>query len=737
MKKTILITLLSIVVLPLFSTEKIRGYIYDERKDPIIGANVYWEKSMKGVTSDINGYFEIEPTKEHEHLLISYTGYISQSLHIDDNSKELIVYLKEDSQLLDELVVNQRALGTVNQRSSLLQTQKVTYAEICRAACCNLSESFETNPSVDVAYSDAATGAKQVKLLGLSGTYVQMLTENYPNFRGAAAPYGMDYVPGAWMEGIFISKGTSSVKNGYEALAGQINVEYAKPKTMDKLAVNLFASDAMRAEANVEGSILLNKNLSTGFFAHYSSDTKAHDSNKDGFIDYPLLRQLNLMNRWYHEVGDKYIAQYGVKYINEDRKSGQYTDNIEISDPYKISLKTNRGEFFTKQAYILKKGELNESFALIASATLHEQKSMYDKTQYDVLQKNIYASLMYENDFSKMHNLSTGLSLNYDKFDETLKEKNMLQDEILTGAYVQYTLNLNDKFMLLAGIRGDYSSRFGFFTTPRLHLKYNPTEWFHLRGSIGKGYRTANVLAENNYLLASSRKIDIADNLKQEEAWNTGINATFYIPLFAKEMTISGEYYHTRFINQVVVDVDSDPHTVSFYNLGDGRSFSNNAQIEVSYPFFEGFTFTAAYRYTRAMTDFKNPRTGEVKFLTKPLMNDYKGLITASYQTPLRKWQFDVTAQFNGGGRMPIPATENPLWKERFSPFSVYNMQITKFFRNLSIYVGAENLFSFTQENPIIDVANPSGSDFDATMVWGPVHGRKIFAGLRYNIPRY
>lgn len=736
MKKIFLFILLALVVLPSFSAEKIRGYIYDEKNEPVIGANIYWEKSKKGVSSDLNGYFEIESTQIHEHLLITYTGYVSQSLHIDDTSEVLKIYLKEDTKVLDELVVNQRAIGTVTQRSSLLQSQKITYAEICRAACCNLSESFETNPSVDVAYSDAATGAKQIKLLGLSGTYVQMLTENYPNFRGAASSFGMDYVPGAWMEGIYISKGTSSVKNGYEALAGQINVEYGKPKTMDKLSVNLFASDALRMEANVDASVLLNENVATAFFAHYSSDTQSHDSNQDGFLDYPKLSQLNLMNRWSHEKGN-YMAQYGVKYINENRESGQDTKHHQILDPYLISLKTNRGEFFTKQAYIFQAGELNESVALIGSATFHDQKSMFDKTKYNVLQKNIYLNLLYEKDFSKRHNLSTGVSLNYDEFNETLDINPTLRKEIVPGAYVQYTLNMNDKFMLLAGIRADHSSQHGFFATPRLHLKYNPTEWLHLRGSVGKGYRTSNVLAENNYLLASSRKINIADNLKQEEAWNAGVNATFYIPLFNREMTITTEYYHTRFINQVVVDVDSDPHTISFYNLDGGRSFSNNAQIEVNYPFFTGFTFTAAYRYTRAMTDFRNPQTGEVRFLSKPLMNDYKGLITASYQTPLRKWQFDVTAQLNGGGRMPTPATDNPLWEERFDPFSVYNVQITKFFRNWSIYVGAENLFNFRQENPIIDVANPRSPDFDATMIWGPVHGRKIFAGLRYNIPRY
>lgn len=336
-----------------------------------------------------------------------------------------------------------------------------------------------------------------------------------------------------------------------------------------------------------------------------------------------------------------------------------------------------------------------------------------------------------------MHNLSTGLSLNYDDFNEMLQEVPSLRSETVPGIYAQYTYNLNDKFIALAGIRADYSSLYGFFVTPRMHIKYEPTDWLHLRASLGKGYRTPNVLAENNYILASSRSIHIADNLKQEEAVNAGINATFYIPFGDKQMTIIGEWYHTRFMQQAVMDVDSDPHAVSFYNLDDGKSYSNSAQVEVSYPFFEGLTFTAAYRYTRSITDFRNQQTGVTQRLTKPMMNNYKGLITTSYQTPMRKWQFDLTAQFNGGGRMPTPDSTQPLWKENFEPFTIMNGQITKFFRNLSLYAGVENIFNFTQTNPIIDVANPRGDNFDATMIWGPVHGRKIYVGLRFKIPRY
>lgn len=724
-----------LVSLHISASDKLKGYVYDSNNEPVIGANIYWEQTKKGTTTNADGLFEIELTGKHEHLIITYTGYISQAIHVHDADEELKIILEEDTQLLNELVISGRSLGTVNKRDALLQTQHMTRSEIHRAACCNLGESFETNPSVDVSYSDAATGARQIKLLGLAGTYVQMLTENYPNFRGVSAPFGMDYIPGAWLEGIYISKGTSSVKNGYEAMTGQINVEYKKPQTMDKFSLNLFANDALRIEANTDASFHLREGVSTALFAHYSNDTQSHDRNEDGFLDYPKTQQVNLMNKWNHEVG-KYVAEYGARYVNEKREGGQDPQNKTISDPYTISLNTNRGEFFTKQAYIFRDDEFAESAALIASGSLHDQQSHYDQTTYDVTQQNLYLSLLYEKNLSHLHSISTGLSLNYDSFKEQLNSNPFNRDEAVLGGYIQYVFNLHDKLIIQGGIRADQSSHYGFFVTPRLHLKYNPAEWIHLRGSLGKGFRTANVLAENNYLLASSRRIEISDQLDQEEAWNAGFNTTLYIPIGDRELTLIGEWYHTHFLRQVVVDVDTDPHAVRFYNLGEGRSYSNSAQLELSYPFFTGFTLTAAYRYTHAMTDYQNAMTGETQFLSKPMLNKYKGLITASYQTLPRKWQFDLTTQINGGGRMPTPDKSNPLWEEQFSPYTVMNGQITHYWKNFSFYVGGENLFDFRQRNPIIDASNPRSENFDATMVWGPVHGRKIYAGLRYNISR-
>lgn len=736
MLKQYYITLLfSILSLSVYAEGWVKGHVFDEQKMPVPGANIYWEGTQQGTTSDANGYFEIKEKNKSGNLVVSFIGYTTAIVPVK-NVKEPLQITLIGEVALDEVVVSERRIGTIASRTSVVQTQKITYDEICRAACCNLAESFETNPSVDVSYADAATGARQIKLLGLSGTYVQMLTENYPNFRGAASLYGLDYVPGAWMESIQVSKGTSSVKNGYEALAGQINVEFKKPPTADIFSVNLFGSDAGRYEGNADASWHINDKVSTGLLVHYSNDKMQHDGNDDGFLDTPLKEQVNLMNRWYHKV-DHYVAQYGVRYLHESRTGGQATKHHDFADPYRVHLNTNRAELYTKQAYIIDAGKV-ESIALILSGSYHEQKSQYDRTPYNVYQNNIYASLLYEKEFSPAHSLSAGLSLNYDGFDENLLQNGVrnLYDrtEVVPGAYAQYTYNLHDKLTILAGLRADYSSVYDFFVTPRVHIKYNPFAWFHIRASAGKGFRTANVLAENNFLLSSSRKMSIADNLDQEEAWNTGLNLSFYIPLFGKELTLNGEWYYTNFLKQVVVDMDSDPHAVRFYNL-DGKSYSNSFQIEATYPFFRGFTLTAAYRYTDAKTDYTSAE-GVTRRLKKPLVSDYKGLLTASYQTPLKKWQFDLTGQFNGGGRMPTPDATNPLWEPDFNPYTVVNAQVTKYFRRWSIYVGAENLFDFKQKHPIIDAGNPRGENFDGSMVWGPVHGRKIYAGLRFNISR-
>ncbi|MBB4037097.1 hypothetical protein GGR21_003012 [Dysgonomonas hofstadii] len=734
--KTIKITILLLLIPVLtFGKDILKGYILDAQKQPLIGASVRWESAKTGVVTDDKGFFEIPGTPHKDHMLaISYVGFKDKVVHIHDFAEIQNITLDENNEL-GEVVIEKTVPGTIKSRREVLQTEKITTKELHRAACCNLSESFETNPSVDVSFSDAVTGAKQIQLLGLAGTYVQTLTENYPNFRGPASTYGLDYIPGPWMESIQISKGAASVKNGYESITGQMNVEYKKPNSADPLSLNFFASDAGRYEGNADAAFILNDKLNTGVFLHYSNETASHDDNNDSFLDAPKKHQFNFMNRW-HYMSGRYASQFGIRFLQDYRTSGQtmHTLNdasVNKDNPYEISVKANRGEFYTKNSYILDE-KRNGNIALIFTGSYQDQKSQFAAQKLNVYANNLYASLMYETQLGRMHQLSTGLSMNWDKYTQTIALNNPLapqpENETTTGGYAQYTFNLNDKFIALAGLRADYSSLHDkVFVTPRVHLKYMPVEWLNLRASAGKGYRTVFVMPENSFYMASSRKIIIEDNLKQESAWNYGASVSFHIPIKGEDLTISGEWYRTDFDNQVVTDVDSDPHAVMFYNLK-GKSYANSFQVEASYPLFKGFNLLAAYRWMDTKTDYNG------KSMKKPLISDYKALVTASYETNLKKWMFDLTAQFNGGGRMPTADAADPLWGNTFGSYTILNAQITKRFRTWSVYAGAENITDYKQKNPIIDPENPFGDNFDATMVWGPTMGRKFYVGFRYTI---
>jgi len=636
------------------------------------------------------------------------------------------------SQTLRNVTITSRRSGT-KRMGGPVNGVSIAKEELFKAACCNLGESFTTNPSVDVNYSDAATGAKQIKLLGLSGTYVQMLTENLPNFRGAAAPYALDYVPGPWMKSIQVSKGSSSVRNGYESITGQIDVEYLKPEDEQGVTVNLFGNTMGRAEANADANVHMNDRLSTEILAHYQNEWGEHDQNDDGFQDQPTVRQWNFQNRWKYK-DDSYIFHGGLGIIKEKREGGQTSHHTPHAPHlYKIGVETDRYEGYMKHAFILDPSH-GTNIAMMTNLSLHQMDANYGHKQYGVNEKNAYAQLLFETNFTTQHNLAAGLSLNHDYLKEELfvSSKDITTTkETVPGAYLQYTYNLDTKFTAMAGIRADHSNLYGTFVTPRFHVKYAPNEIVSLRLSAGKGYRTVHALAENNNLLASGRTL-VIDDLEQEAAWNYGASTSWYIPLFGKTLKLNAEYYHTHFNHQAVIDYDSDPTQIHITNL-DGKSYSNTFQVDATYPIVSGLELTAAYR----LNDVKCTYGGELK--EKPLTSRYKGLVTASYKTPLGIWQFDATLQLNGGGRMPTPYTltdGTPSWNSSFGAYEQVSAQITRWFRHFSVYVGGENLTGFRQKTPIINAADPWSTTFDPTMVWGPVQGAMFYAGIRVNFGR-
>lgn len=648
-------------------------------------------------------------------------------------------------QELNEVTVVSRKAG-VCRMAGAINGSVINKDELFKAACCNLGESFTTNPSVDVNYSDAATGARQIKLLGLSGTYVQMMTENLPNFRGTAAPFSLGYVPGPWMQSIQVSKGASSVKAGYESITGQINVEYLKADDVPGVEANIYGDTDGKMEANASGNIHINDKLTTELLTHYENRWGANDMNMDGFKDMPNIRQYNLQNRWIFK-SPHYMLRAGISLISEHRTGGQTKNaldddmrkSMEGKELYGIDIRTNRYEAYMKHAFILNK-EHGTNIALMATGSMHQEDALYGHKTYYVNEKNVYASLMFEHNFNKQHNLSAGLSLNHDYLgqlyrltnDATAARTHANDKETVPGIYAQYTYNLNDRLIVMAGIRGDHSSRYGNFVTPRFHVKWQANDIIGFRLSAGKGYRSVHALAENNYLLASSRRLIIDDNLKQEEAWNYGISSQMNIPLFGHTLKLNAEYYFTNFENQAMVNFDSDVHEVRMSNL-DGKSYSHVFQVDASYPLFKGMTLTAAYRRNYVK------ETYDGILMDKPMLSKYKGLVSASYKTPLGLWQFDATMQLNGGGRMPKTYTLSNgelSWDQTFKAYGMLSCQITRWFRHFSVYIGGENLTGYKQKHPVVDAMNPWGNQFDTNMVWGPISGAMGYVGIRVNFGR-
>lgn len=710
---------------------KLEGKIIDAAdRDELgmAGANVVWSGTTVGTTTNAAGYFSIRRVRETNRLVISFVGYRTDTIIVKPED-EYITHKLVQGKEMEEIVIFGRSQGTHIDRAETILTVNITGAELCKAACCNLSESFETNASVDVNYSDAATGAKQIQLLGLAGTYTQILTENIPAVYGLNTAYGLNYIPGPWMESIQISKGTSSVRNGYESMAGQINVEYKKPRTSEKFYMNGFLSDAGRQEVNLNTSVLINNRWSTMFSGHGERQNSSSDHNHDGFRDEPDIIHYNLFNRWDY-MTEKFTFRTGFRYLDEERIGGQFAyqpDNPDTwSDGFGILINTTRMEGFAKVGGVFGKND-NMSVGWIQNAAYHNQESSIGRRLYDGLQKSYYTNLLFQwNPGSGRHTIDAGLSYKYDLYDEKLDALSFGREESVPGIFAQYTYTDSALVTVIAGVRTDFHSLYGNLFTPRIHLRYVISPVFTLRASAGKGFRAGNVLAENAFLLASSREMIIADDLDIEEAWNAGISLTASVPAGSRIIRMSAEAYRTSFISQIIADMDASTDEVRFYNLN-GKSYSNVFQVEASSTLFEGFDLLAAWRWN----DVKMTIDGILR--EKPLTSRYKGLLTASWLTHLRKWQYDYTLQLNGPGRVPSTASNPEQYRrsDSFDPYVVMNAQITRNFKKWNVYIGAENLTNYKQHDPIISAEDPFNEFFDSSLIWGPVHGRKIYAGFR------
>ncbi len=737
-----------IILIPLFicSQNEIRGVVMEKNSKnqpiPLAGANVFWLNSSNGVITSTEGAFKLPYTDDNSKLVISYVGFRADTLMVA--SPKMIYHVLKPAEDLGEVIVSTRKKSTATSYLSSRNITTISSDELLKAACCNLSESFETNPSIDVNFTDAISGTKQIKMLGLTSPYILVTTENTPSIRGASQAYGMSFIPGTWVESIQVTKGTGSVVNGFESIAGQINAELVKPSSDNRLFINAYGALNGKTELNTHINTLLSEKWSTGLYLHNNNRSEKFDRNNDSFLDMPLLKQLNIMNRWQYSDPEKGLITFlNLRYLTDQKQGGQLSFNPKTdrlsSSIWGSEIDTKRFEVSVKFGYVNPEIPYR-SLGLQLAYSNHDQASYFGLNQYDIRHKSLYSNLVYNSIISdSRHKIKTGLNANYDRYNEVVNSQVYSRKERSIGAFFEYSFDNLDALNLTAGLRVDHHNLLGTFLTPRLHARYTPWEKSALRVSFGRGKRAANIFAENQKLFATSRSINLQSSggsiygLDPEIAWNYGLSFLQGFNVFKRKADLTLDFYRTDFQNQVVVDYEN-PYEVSFYNL-EGASYANSFQAEFSINLMEFLNLKTAYKFYDVQTQYATGKR------LKPLTSQHRYFANLSYELCAENgggaWKFDTT--YNWLGKQRFSSTEmspQAYQLPTYSPaLSTLNMQVTKVFSQaFEIYIGAENITNVRQKTPIISSENPFESNFDTTFVYGPIFGSTYYTGLRYKL---
>ena len=742
MKKYILLLLIFFSLKP-YAQENLDGRVLaSEAREtiPLIGANVFWLNTQIGTITDEEGKFSLPYLGPEELLVMSYIGFKSDTLSIKKN-RLLIQFLDEsDSESLDEVTLTKRRKAI---QKSYFEAQNIIYVnsdELLKAACCNLSESFETNPSIDVNFSDALTGTKQIRMLGLTSPYLLITEENIPMVRGASQAYGLSFTPGTWIESIQITKGTGSVVNGFESIAGQINTEIKKPFSDVPFFFNLFTSANGRQEANLQGNWKINDKWSSGMFVHGNQRTEKIDGNGDDFLDVPLAKQINVLNRWQYINSEKGWVGFGTIRLMQDQKQvGALEFNNENDRGqnrlWGSEINTNRIDASLKIGYVFPEFSFR-SFGFQSAYSQHKQEAYYGFRVYDIDHQSLYTNFLYNSIIGNTKNkFKAGLNFSYDRYLETVDTFYFNRSDRSLGSFFEYSYDNLENFTLVAGVRLDIHNRLGTFVTPRLHLRYLPQENTIIRFSLGSGRKAANIFAENQTLFGTNRQINILKNggsiygLNPEKAWNYGASLRQIFNLLGNGGDITLDYYITNFTDQVVVDWESEGQ-ILFYNL-EGLSRANSFQLSIDYNLSQAMSLRFAYKNYDVKTTYDSG------FLQRPLQAQNRFFANFGWESKRNvkqaQWRWDLTCHALGKQRL-VSNQRDPAGS--YSPaYSLWNSQLTRAFSSkFELYAGIENLGNYKQLSPIIGVEDPFGINFDTAQIYAPIFGRMLYTGLRWNL---
>lgn len=729
-----------------------RGTIYDDVGEPLIGATVRWIDGP-GTITDAEGKFQLEPSPAHTRMAVSYIGFATLKFNPDTVQWPYTITLIENGKDLDAVEVTARDKGSFVSTLSARNVESLTSKELRKAPCCTLAESFENSPVVDLQYGDPLTGRREIRMLGLRGSYTLLTLEKRPLFTGLASPYAFDMIPGTWVSGIQIGKGSGSVESSAAGLNGQINTELHKPIEDAPLFINLFGGSQGRAEANVHLNQQLNKTLSAGLYLHGSFTDNEMDNDDDGFKDMPDRRTRAALFRLFRSGGDApWEGQWNVYVSRDKRTAGQLELSEQAppgSEPYSITQDNDHVEVFGKTGYF-GFAKPHQSIGFIYSGSFHRLNNRYGRQLHRGEQRSAYFNALYHTQINAPeHQLAMGLSGQLDDVEEAIDDRLFDRRETTLGAHAEYTYNWESiaagrpyrALTAIVSLRGDHHNLGGVQFSPRLNVKLNTSEQTAFRLSAGRGWRSPNILVENLNFLPSSREVFLpttsADDsnpgyLGLETAWNFGLNYTQNFTINDREGSLVMDYFRTDFQNQIVLDVEQHKDQLLFYQL-DGASFSNSAMVSLSYEILPKIDLRGAYKFAEVKTEYATNGLRQI-----PLTPRHRALASLDYDGS--RFRANLNYQWIGRQRLPdhdfIPASV-PVAQPQIAPsFGLLNAQFTYVANSKSeFYAGAENITAVSQRNAIIGAAQPfDGGYFDASQVFQPLNRRLFFVGWRYTV---
>lgn len=717
--------------------QPITGRVTGTEAEVLPGANVYWAGTSVGTATDVHGDFTIPaPENWPARLIVSFVGYRTDTLTLQRPPTAPLAIALRWAVEMGPVEIVDRVSGTRMDSRTITSTEIIGQKELKRAACCDLSESFETNATVDVNYSDAVSGTKTIRMLGLDGKYAQISMENLPFIRGLSTAYGLTLVPGTWIKDINLSKGVGTAVNGPNALTGQIDLCLLDPLSEPPLFVNLYGNSQGRMEANVHLAQRTGANSGNLLLLHGNLFEQDMDQNNDGFMDSPRTRRFNVMDRWMRRT-ERGMSQLAVRYVIDERRGGQTAmatdDPVPMIVPghrYRVDIRNEMVDVFGKQGIIFKK-DPSKSVGFMFAARRHEATSRFGHRDYTGLQESLYASAVYQMLVGKgSDQLKAGLSFQYDGYDEAFKDSTFARVERMPGVFAEYTVQRND-LTVVAGLRADANSYYGNTVSPRIHLKYDLGPLTNVRLSAGHGFRSANPLVENATVLASSRRVVTEGELAMERSWNLGASFLHKFKWLDRKWTFGVDIYRTEFLAQLVADLDRDPRTVAFYML-DGRSFANSVLTDLQMEITRSIDLKLSHRWYDVRTTYD----GVLR--QRPFTPQHRGMVSVAFEDPKDHWRFDVTWSLFGEGRIPSTASAPEAYRmpDRSPSYSTVHAQITRILGAWEVYLGGENLTSTIQGQQIIAPNDPFGPYFDASMIWGPTNKAMLYAGLRFKIDR-